>query len=54
MPRAGLAAGDQPVDPVEVEALERAEQWLGADEAHGGRHVAQAVGAMHEAAVLDR
>ena len=40
--------------PVEVEPVERPEQRLGRDEAHGRRHLAQVVGAMHEAAVLDR
>ena len=54
MARAGLAAGDQPVDAGEVQPVERAEQRLGGDEPHRGRHLAQVVGAVHEAPVLDR
>ena len=51
---AGLAAGDQPVDALEVQVLEPAEERLRRDEAHGGGHLAEVVGAPHPALVLDR
>ena len=54
MAGSGLAAGDEPVDAGEVEAFERTEQRLGADEAHSRRYFAQMVGTLDEATVLDR
>src|ERR1700684_1604514 len=51
---AGLAAGDEPVDARQVESFERPEQRLGRDEPHRGIDLAQIVGAVNEAAVLDR
>ena len=52
--RAGLAAGDEPVDSVEVKTVKRSEKRLGGDEPHCRGHRAQGVGSMHESAILDR
>ena len=55
----GAAAPDSPPAisqsmPVELEPFKRTEQRLGGDEPHGGGDLAQAVGAVNEAPVLDR
>src|SRR4051794_38536847 len=54
MTRARLAAGDKPIDPVEVQAFEWPEQRLGTDEPDGRRDQPKSVSAAHEATILDR
>jgi hypothetical protein len=49
----GLATGDQPVDPRQIQPVERPKQRLGRDEPHRGRHATQIVGAFHKSPVLD-
>ena len=53
MTRAGLAAGDEPVDAGKVQPFERPEQRLGGDEPHSAPGPPQAVGAVDEAPILD-
>jgi len=36
-----LTADDEPVDASQIEPDEWAQEWLGADEPHRGRHLAQ-------------
>ena len=50
----GLAAGDQPVDSVEIKTFEPAEERLCRDEAHRGWHLAEVVGPSDPPLVLDR
>lgn len=52
--RTGFATSNQPVDVLEVQTVERPEQWLGRDEANGGGYLAQEVRTPDKAPVLDR
>ena len=49
-----LAASDEPVHPVELQAFKWSEEGFGGDESNGGGHQPQIVGPVHEATVLDR
>lgn len=49
-----LSPGYEPVDARQVEPFKRTQQGLGGDEPHGCVDLAQAVGAVDEAAILDR
>ena len=46
-PRTTLATGDHPVDAIEVEQIDRTQEWLSADEADGRRDTAQEICTPH-------
>ncbi len=48
-----FATSDEPVDPVDVESYERAEQGLRTDEAHGRGYLPQVIGTIDEPPILD-
>ena len=54
MLRTGLAAGDQPVNARQIQALQPSQQRLGRSEPDRGGHLTEAVCSMDEAAILDR
>jgi hypothetical protein len=52
VPRARLAAGNEPVDSGQIENLKRAQQRLGADESDGSGNLSQPVRPVHESTVF--
>jgi hypothetical protein len=53
VPRARLAAGNEPVDSGQIETLKRAQQRLGADESDGTGNLSQPVRPVHEPTVFE-